>query len=111
MSLTQEQINDLADAVARAVASTFAKAAAKEKENDMLSTDEAAKYLGVSTSQLYKMTSQRRIRYYKPTGKLVYFKRDDLDRWMRSNPVASMEDIEEEAQQYIAQHPNPVTKR
>lgn len=105
MTLTREQINDLADAVATALAK------ATTKESEMLSTEEAAKYLGVSTSLLYKMTSRRKIRHFKPTGKLVYFKREDLDKWMRSNPVATMEEIENEAQQYIAEHPNPVTNR
>lgn len=105
MNLTREQIKDIADAVATAITRASAKV------SDMLNAEEAAKYLGVSSSALYKMTSNKKIRHYKPNGKLCYFKREDLDRWMRSNPIASMEEIENEAQQYIAEHPNPVTKR
>ena len=47
-----------------------------------LTVREAAKYMGVSRSYLYKLTSQGAIPFYKPNGKLIYFKREDLDRWM-----------------------------
>ncbi len=45
----------------------------------VLTFDEAAKFTGLSKSYLYKLTSQQRIPFFKPTGKLVYFDREELE--------------------------------
>jgi len=54
---------------------------------EMLTSDEAADYLGVSKSQLYKMTFKCEIPFYKPHGKNNYFDTKELARWMRRNRV------------------------
>lgn len=69
-------------------------------EKDILNFDEAAKYLGISKSMLYKMTAKRTICFYKPSGKLNYFKKEDLDNWLLSNRIAPQSEIEETAQAY-----------
>lgn len=43
-----------------------------------LNTTEAAGILGISKSTLYKLTHEKKLRYYKPGGKLVLFKKQDL---------------------------------
>jgi excisionase family DNA binding protein len=43
-----------------------------------LTTEEAAKFLGISMSQLYKLTSSGVIPHHKPQGKLMYFFKEDL---------------------------------
>jgi excisionase family DNA binding protein len=55
---------------------------------------EAYNYLGVSSSYLYKLTSTGQIRHYKPSGKLIYFEKKDLDCWLLKHPVKSIEEIE-----------------
>ena len=55
---------------------------------EVLTSDEAARYLGVSRSCLYKWTMDRKIPHYKsPTGKLNFFNRAELEAWMQTNPV------------------------
>lgn len=68
---------------------------------NMLTPTEAAEYLGIKVSYLYKLMMRRVIPYYKPGGKLCYFDREDLDKWLRSVRVASDEEIESQAQAYI----------
>ncbi len=68
----------------------------------MLNVDEASVYTGISKGTLYNMTSDNKIPYYKPFGKLVYFKRDDLDAIMQKGRIKSQEEIAEEAAQHIA---------
>ena len=46
---------------------------------------EACTYLDVSQSLLYKLTSTNAIPHYKPRGKMVYFSRAELDKWMLTN--------------------------
>lgn len=50
---------------------------------NVLSLKEAAVYMDVSESYLHRLTSQREIPFSKPHGKLIYFERAELDRWMR----------------------------
>ena len=52
---------------------------------EMLTTTEVAEYLGVSQSQIYKLTMNMEIPHYKPKGKTIYFDRKEIVRWMRSN--------------------------
>ena len=56
----------------------------------ILSLKEAAEYMGVSESTLYKMTSARTITFYKPNNGKIYFKRVDLNNWMLQNEVKSV---------------------
>ncbi len=70
-------------------------------EHGLLTTTEAAHYLGVKPSYLYKMMMRRAIPYYKPGGKLCFFSREDLDAWLTSIRIKSQNEIESEAARYI----------
>ena len=66
----------------------------------MLTTEEAAYYIGVSRSLLYKMTHTMQIPHYKPRGKMVYFDKEELDDWMRKGKVDSVSNNSNEMQNY-----------
>lgn len=68
---------------------------------EVLNLKEAAKYLNLSTSHLYKLTATRDIPHYK-TAKKIYFKRLELDEWLTRNRVLTNAEIEEQANNYIA---------
>lgn len=53
----------------------------------VLTLDEAARYLGISKSDLYHRTSNREIPFYKPTGKMIYFDRLELENFLKQNKV------------------------
>ncbi len=53
-----------------------------------LNFKEAREYLALSNSQLYKLTRNGDIPHYKPTGKLIYFNKQELDEWMCQNHSA-----------------------
>lgn len=68
-------------------------------QKEVLTSEEAAKYLGVSKSCLYKWTMSRAIPHYKsPTGKMCFFNRKEVEAWMQSNRVATDEELEQQAQ-------------
>ena len=64
---------------------------------DELTIGEAAKYLGVSVSTLYKMTMNNEIVFYRPGKRRLYFKRQDLQQWMSMNRQATNEEMQREA--------------
>lgn len=67
---------------------------------EVLTSDEAAKYMGVSKSYLYKLTMKQQIPHFKPMGKMCYFNRQELEQWLQSNRVATTAEIEQRAQAY-----------
>lgn len=50
-----------------------------------LNFNEACKYLDVSPSHLYKLTSTKQVPHFCPQGKKLYFKRQELDEWLQRN--------------------------
>lgn len=71
-------------------------------KKEVLTTDEAAKYLGVSKATLYRMTMERQIPHYKsPTGRLCYFNRREIENWMQSIKVATDDELEQQAQRIV----------
>lgn len=70
-------------------------------KKEVLNFNEAALYLEVSHSHLYKLTSTGSIPAYKPNGKKLYFNRQELDEWLLSNKQVSKDDIEEQANDYL----------
>lgn len=68
---------------------------------NVLNFEEACKFLSLSKSYLYKLTSAGLIPYYKPQGKMIYFEKDILEEWLRQNPVKTQAQIADEAQKYL----------
>ena len=68
-------------------------------QKEVLTSEEASRFLGISLSRLYKLTSSRQIPHFKsPAGKFNYFNRSELEAWAQSNRVATMEELNEKAQ-------------
>ncbi len=63
----------------------------------VLNTEEAAIFLGIAKSSLYKMTHEHIIPFYRPNGKIILFEKEELLKWMRSCRVASEKEIDEAA--------------
>lgn len=70
---------------------------------DVLTLEEAAAYLGISKSTLYKLTHQHEIPFYRPNGKLIYFEKAELVAWMRKNRSMSEEEIKETAARHLSE--------
>jgi len=67
---------------------------------NVLTLDEAVMFTGLAKSYLYKLTASGKIPHYKPCGKLIYFDRTELEKWMLRNPVKTAEEIEQQAIDY-----------
>ncbi|WP_375580583.1 helix-turn-helix domain-containing protein [Marivirga tractuosa] len=67
---------------------------AQQQNKSILTMSEAAEFMGLSMSYLYKLTHWNKIPYYKPSGKIVYFKKEDLEDWMLQNRSTTEKEIE-----------------
>ena len=70
-------------------------------KKDVLNFNETARYLDVSHSHLYKLTSGGKIPFHKPNNKKLYFSRQELDKWLMQNKHYSQDEIEQEANEYL----------
>ncbi|HBS87719.1 MAG TPA: DNA-binding protein [Bacteroidales bacterium] len=59
---------------------------------DMLDFNEALDYLKISKSKLYKLTHKRRIEFFKPEGKKLYFSKATLDKFLQKNKFKAQKD-------------------
>jgi excisionase family DNA binding protein len=64
------------------------------KDKTVLNFKEAAIYLSISPSALYKLNHKRVIPYTQPNNKLVYYRRADLDEFMQTNYKPSAKEVE-----------------
>ncbi|WP_179009601.1 helix-turn-helix domain-containing protein [Winogradskyella forsetii] len=76
-----------------------------EKENlfnkEFFTLEEAARYLSQSKSSLYKLTSKKEIPHYVPNGKLIYFKRSELDEWIVNSRTIQSAEVMTSIDNYI----------
>ncbi len=67
---------------------------------EVLNIDQAAEYVSLSKSAIYKKTSERNIPHFKK-GKKLYFKRSELDSWLTELRINTNTEIERQADEYI----------
>lgn len=72
---------------------------------NVLNFEEASRFLNLSKSYLYKLTSGNLIPHYKPQGKMLYFEKTELEAWLRQNPIRTQAQTEAEAQKYVLARP------
>jgi len=70
-------------------------------QKEVLNFNDAALYLELSQSHLYKLTSTRQIPHFCPQGKKLYFNRHELDAWLQRNRQTTKGEIEKQATDYI----------
>jgi excisionase family DNA binding protein len=76
------------------------------KENlrkPFLTIEETCLYLGISRSTLYMWNGKNKIPYYKPEGKNIFYKLEDLDAFILNpkNRIKSHKEIESEVRTKI----------
>jgi excisionase family DNA binding protein len=66
-----------------------------------LNANEAAAYLSLTKTYLYKLVYLGKIRAFKPGGKLVYFRAEDLEKYAFQNGRGSSSDLSEQADEVL----------
>lgn len=87
----------------------------KDKKNEappqggkeILNVKELCNYLGISRSLVYKLSSTNQLPKYSPGGKLIYFRRSEVDEWVCRNRIGACTDtdIEHAAITYVMRNP------
>jgi len=85
------EINERLERIERSIAHICAPS------KKFITLKEACTYLDLSSSHLYKLTSSKQIPYYCPSGKKIYFKQEELDKWISNKKFFSNEEINRKA--------------
>ncbi|AKQ46419.1 hypothetical protein TH63_13565 [Rufibacter radiotolerans] len=67
----------------------------------ILNAEETARYMGISKSAVYKLTSQRKLEHFCPSGKLIFFKRSSIDEFLLRNRIPTEDEIKSGAYGYL----------
>lgn len=68
------------------------------QSKNIYNTKEASLFLGVESSYLYELVRNKKIRYFKSAGgKMSYFRRSDLEKWMLSVEFSTKEELHRKA--------------
>ena len=86
LDLLEMRIKDLEDVNMKLLIKRLEKVECDQYvQKDVFTTEEACLFLDISPSQLYKLTSKQKIPHYKPRGKMVYFDKKELVKWLKRN--------------------------
>lgn len=58
-----------------------------------LTIKEVCDYTGYTPSTIYHLTGSRKIRYHKPNGKTILILRKDLEKWIESSPIETLDEL------------------
>ena len=71
-------------------------------QKNVLNFSELKLYTNLSESYLYELTSSGGIPCYKPNGKKLYFKKQEIEDWLLSNRKATNIELDELASSHIS---------
>ena len=73
---------------------------------ETLSLDEVSRLFDLKKSYLYSLVHGRKIPYYKiGGGRLVFFKKSEVEQWILANRVGTIDEAETAAAAYVAANP------
>ena len=73
-----------------------------------LTFKEACAYLGYAPSYLYKLTYRNVIPHYKPTGKMIFFSKNEIDEWIYKSRCQNSEISSQNENEEKSKDPNQV---
>ncbi len=72
------------------------KSLLEDKTAEYINIDQACAYLGFKKGYLYNLIWQKKIPYYKPNGKKLYFNRRELAEWISKGRNKTVDEVKEE---------------
>lgn len=70
-------------------------------QKDILTLEEFCTYTGISKHHAYHLTSSRKIPFYRPFGKMIYFKKDEILEFLLANPMLPSSDAGKKSNHFI----------
>ncbi len=95
-TITNEQLSDQLNEIRSLVVATG---------KSVLTVKDLSLLTGLSKSTIYKLTSLRQIPHYKSEGgKITYFKRDEIEKWMCATKIPTNDEVKADAVAFALSH-------
>ena len=62
-------------------------------QKEILTLEEFSTYAGISKNQAYHLTSKKKVPHFRPVGKMIYFRKEDVIEFLSQNPIHSEKTI------------------
>ncbi len=72
-----------------------------KQKKEILTVEDVCQMLDIKKGSVYNLTHKRAIPFYK-RGQRVYFDKDEIDRWVRSNKRKTICELKEDADKCIS---------
>lgn len=66
-------------------------------DKTFLNLSDLANYTGLSKSYLYKLSHLGKLPAYKPLGKCLFFDIEQINDWLRQNPIKNADELDTQA--------------
>lgn len=70
-------------------------------QSESLTVDALSILTGWTKNHIYKMTSKNVIPYYRPNGKTIFFKKQEIEDWLLSNRQNTIAEIDAKANRMV----------
>lgn len=67
----------------------------------VINLEEFCLYAGISKHQAYHLTSNNKIKFYRPFGKLIFFDIDEVIEFLKQNPVTDKHNSNKQALNFL----------
>ena len=68
----------------------------KQPEKEILTVEDVCQKLGLKKGSVYNLTHRQQIPYYK-RGQRIYFDRNEIDEWIRSDRRKTIKELQNDA--------------
>lgn len=70
-------------------------------QKEVFNMDDFCAFTGFSKEYAYQLTSKRILRFFRPSGKQIFFDAEDVKSFLKQNPCSSKKEIELKAQKSL----------
>jgi hypothetical protein len=58
-------------------------------------------FTGISRAYAYHLTANRKVKFYRPTGKMIFFDPEEVIEFLKQNPVDSQDSLSTKATRHF----------
>ncbi len=70
-------------------------------KKEVLTMEEFCLYAGISKNYVYRLTASGKIKFYRPFGKMIYFRLDEVVDFLSSNEKITLQSRHDLANNYL----------
>ena len=104
--IIEQRLNSIEQLLTELVTNANKPVIGEDKEEQM-TVDQLSNYLTIARQTIYGKCGAKEIPHIK-TGKRLYFKKSDIDKWLDSGKRQTATELHQQAEEWIRRHPRKI---